>query len=216
VQLIGATIFYDDDPRLLHAALASLAPWCDRIVCVDGAYADYPGATARSCDAVRAEVKAIGAELIDNPDGTPWVDQAAKRSAYLRGSEGDWYVVLDADEVLTGGEALRYWIERFGKLYEWVHVALHEPGSATEARREPINVGYRVFRHLTGCRYVGEHTRLRDALGRGYAFASGEEEPNQYRTGGLIHGVAIEHYRERRSAERLARQAAYYRTRAHK
>lgn len=99
---------------MLPGCLESVAGQVDRLVVVDGAYADFPHEVPWSTDATREIARCYGAEVIECPGKTwerenvgtcervAWASQAAKRSAYLVGDEGDWYFMIDADERLVG------------------------------------------------------------------------------------------------------------------
>lgn len=92
---------------MLPGCLESLQGQVDRIVVVDGAYAQFPYEEPVSTDATREIALCYGAEWIDCPDdeeGYPraWRTQVEKRNAYLVGEEGDWYLIIDADNRLIG------------------------------------------------------------------------------------------------------------------
>lgn len=100
--MILACVNVYNEERMLPGCLDSIADQVDRIVVVDGRYAQFPGQGAVSTDSTVAIAEAFGAEVIGPPGGQPWPSQMAKRSAYLVGDEGDWYLRIDADERLVG------------------------------------------------------------------------------------------------------------------
>lgn len=102
-MLIGCVAAYEEE-ALLPGCLQSLGRQVERLVVVDGAYADFPHEAPWSRDATRAIAEAFGAEWI-GCGGLAWRDEVEKRNAYLVGEAGDWYVVLDADERMVGSLA---------------------------------------------------------------------------------------------------------------
>lgn len=100
--LIAAVIAYNEE-RMLPGCLQSVRDVVDRIVVVDGAYEHFPHPDGifGSTDATHAIADCYGAEWLPCPvDG--WPTQMEKRTAYLLGAEGDWYLHIDADERLMG------------------------------------------------------------------------------------------------------------------
>ena len=111
MRIVGLLSFYDEKPGWLAAAVASMAPFADHVVAVDGAYAAYPGGRARSpvgqseaiCDTARA--CQVGCTVYEPQ--TVWAGgEVAKRAFMFRLAEAittpdDWYFVLDADEVVS-------------------------------------------------------------------------------------------------------------------
>ena len=100
-MIIGCISAYNEE-QLLPGCLASLEGQVDRIVVADGRYKNFPGEGACSTDKTVAIARAFGAEVILPPNDEPWIDEPTKRSAYLVGKEGNWYLRIDADERLVG------------------------------------------------------------------------------------------------------------------
>lgn len=108
-MIIAGVIVYNEE-RMLPGCLASVEDQVDRMIVVDGAYARFPHPEGHpeSTDRTRAIAVAFGAEWVPCPstrsgcttDG--WATQMEKRTAYLIGEEGDWYLLIDADERLVG------------------------------------------------------------------------------------------------------------------
>lgn len=101
MTVIAAINAYNEQ-QLLPSCLASLEGKVNRIVVVDGRYENFPGSEAASTDKTVVIARAFGAEVILPPNNQPWPDQPTKRTAYLVGKEGDWYLRIDADERLIG------------------------------------------------------------------------------------------------------------------
>lgn len=97
--MIACVIAYNEED-LLPGCLDSLQGKVSRIVVVDGRYKDFPGEGGPSTDGTRdIALSYDNVSFIPSPDGA-WVNEITKRNAYLVGNEGDWYFVIDADEVL--------------------------------------------------------------------------------------------------------------------
>jgi hypothetical protein len=106
VTIIAAIIAFNEE-QLLPGCLESVQDQVDRMVVVDGAYARFPHEAPWSTDATREIAWCYGAEWVPVPRGTDgqpraWHTQMEKRTAYLVGEEGDWYLHIDADERLVG------------------------------------------------------------------------------------------------------------------
>lgn len=151
-MLIACVVAYNEG-RMLPGCLESVLTHggFERMVVVDGAYSAYPHEAPFSTDATEAIARVYGAEWIGcrlGDDGQPraWYDEVEKRSAYLVGQDGDWYVVLDADERLQGrlpnfedGQSYALLVKDWMALTSWC---------------------YRVFQHRGWMRYEGAHTAL--------------------------------------------------------
>lgn len=111
-MIVALISWYDERPSWLAAAVSSSARICDHVVCVDGAYENYPGARRASSSGqheaavLAAEADGVGLTL-HVPDGV-WVgDQVAKRAfmfdagRLVARSTDDWFLILDGDEVLV-------------------------------------------------------------------------------------------------------------------
>lgn len=110
--------WFDEAPEDLDRYVRALPVAADRLVAVDGGYARYPGATARSAKAEEAAIREAAKDIglpadIRIPDRV-WRGQLEKRSYMMAAAaEGsDWVLTLDADHILHGvREAIRHEIE---------------------------------------------------------------------------------------------------------
>lgn len=98
--------WYDEDPAILHRAVASLACIADRLVAVDGRWDLYPGASATSppeqAETIKNAARVAGIQLIID-QGKHWSGQVEKRNHMLQLAKGsDWVLPLDADWELEG------------------------------------------------------------------------------------------------------------------
>jgi len=163
MTIIAVVIVFNEE-RLLPGCLESVHERVERMVVVDGAYEHFPHEMPWSTDATREIAWCYGAEWIPCPvdvDGAPraWHTQVEKRTAYLVGEEGDWYLHVDADERLIGelperldGEHYAFQVHTRDMRLTWVP---------------------RLWQHRGRMRYEGAHNalwtderlmRLRDAV----------------------------------------------------
>lgn len=205
-----------NEERMIECALDSLCG-CNHFIIADGAYQDYPGAEHHlsTDDTLDKALELRPTAHTIEPD-TYWPDQAAKRTAMLRraddlANEGDWLIVIDADEELIGLNSIRYFLERIEddqvarKHVGWLDICI---------RRGPnrIYTGHRVFRWLPGLHYDGSHHVLLTADGRDHAPINNRVElKTEYRSAWLHWQTArIEHYKDKRDKGRLNTQGEYY------
>jgi len=144
-KTIACVIAYQEE-RMLPGCLESVAGQVDEIVVVDGAYARFPHEVPYSTDKTVEIALAYGARVIDCPEGKPWPNQVVKRTAYLVGEEGDWYLHIDADERLVGVLPVPQ---------NGMHYAFHIFSRGGVASWSP-----RLWQHRGRMRYVGAHNAL--------------------------------------------------------
>lgn len=113
MKIIGLLSWYDESPSWLASCVASIAPHIDHLVAVDGAYAHFPDARARServqAETIQATAEGLGIACTIHRPATYWVGgEVEKRDTMFRiaqayrESSDDWYWVIDADCVVTG------------------------------------------------------------------------------------------------------------------
>lgn len=96
-ELIACLIAYNE-ADLLPGCLDSLVGKADRIILVDGRIATFPGDGVGSDDSTVDIAKSYGIEVIQSDKA--WPDEITMRNQYLKGKDGDWYFMIDADETL--------------------------------------------------------------------------------------------------------------------
>lgn len=213
MKIIGCVNAYQD-AEMLKRSLPVLARLVDRLIVVDGAYADFPiyGGIPTSTDGTLDVARCWTDEIVWRP--TPWENEIEKRNAYLIGEPGDWYLVCDADEVLEGAI--------FGRAAEpscacdrcsrartraGAPVAEATPDGRDDwlvdlyrveqhDLRQPI---HRLFRHRPGIRYAGTH----HAVHVGADLVHPDRLP-------VVPGLAFRHLTAERPVERVERKGAYY------
>jgi hypothetical protein len=105
--------WFDEPPSWLSACVASASKLCQGVIAVDGAYAMYPGALRRptsgpeQAEAIVHTAQALAMSVTVHVPQTPWWgNETAKRTRMFElgaavATEGDWYLIMDADEVLS-------------------------------------------------------------------------------------------------------------------
>ncbi len=117
MRVVGLLSWYEENPGWLVECVASTARLCDHIIAVDGPYGSWPGAMKKpysgteQADAIlrTAAGLGIGCTLHQSRQvwwGGQWGGEVSKRDFMFRLGEQfttpeDWYLRIDADEVLT-------------------------------------------------------------------------------------------------------------------
>ena len=97
-------IVFNNEPTI-SKSLKSILPYVEKIVAVDGAYANFPHKKPQSTDATKKIFfKLCGEKLIWVSWGEkPWLNQIVKRNEYVkRVPDGKWFIVIDGDKVIEG------------------------------------------------------------------------------------------------------------------
>lgn len=108
MKIIGLLSFFDESASWLASCVAGFGRFCDTIIAIDGAYALYPQARARSmpdqAEAILQAAEAVGAGCIVHRPNDVWFgNEVEKRNHTLAlaqaiGTPGeDWVCVFDAD-----------------------------------------------------------------------------------------------------------------------
>lgn len=110
-RVIVLMSWYEENPAWLAASVASCKDFAAHIVAVDGAYALYPQGRARSgseqAEAVRETCRGLGIGCTIHEPDHPWVGSEVEKRSFmfalgeLVAQPGDWFMILDADEVVT-------------------------------------------------------------------------------------------------------------------
>jgi len=166
-----------NDYSTLGLAVNSVKDYVDRIIVADGAYQLYyetmrqfqkdvePWSTDGSIEVLRAIPDIQGKlEVINCPSNECWENQCVKRTALLDAvPEGDWFIILDSDEMLYGDvePALRH-IRSSGCIAG--ATPMYTPG-LDAGQLWPIWHA-RVLLKLSGMNYSRKHWNLRDEHNR--------------------------------------------------
>jgi hypothetical protein len=174
MRIIGLISWYDEKPEWLAAAVASMAPFVDHVVAVDGAYMAFPGGKARSpagqAEAVREAARACKLGVTVHEPQERWGGgEVQKRSFLFRlaetvsRDENDWYFVLDADELVTDvGVDVRATLmdtgQDVGQVTLWEHRGHYDPDErpfvSDMVEQQPARRFVRAVRGLT---VLGNH-----------------------------------------------------------
>ena len=117
MKVIGLINWYEENPQWLSECVASAARLCDHLIAVDGPYASFPGALKKpfsgteQADAILRTAAGAGMGCTIHQSRQPWWGgkwggEVEKRDFMFKlGSQfttpEDWYLRIDADEVLT-------------------------------------------------------------------------------------------------------------------
>jgi glycosyltransferase involved in cell wall biosynthesis len=150
----------------LRAAMESAAPYVDFFVIVDGAYAKFPntGNNGASNDGTLELVKQLQVEwdkqiILVEAKG-PWENEMIKRTAYWDAlSDGDWALILDADERLAfGGNSLQV-IESVNEIRAFnAGVCIFKFNN--QKGEYHFATVTRIYRKLPGTHYAQTHAHL--------------------------------------------------------
>lgn len=150
---IVACVSVWDDRHALTRGAPRWVPYVDHVIVVDGPYRGMPLDRARTLG-WQGAAKALGLPpervryLAPDPNG--WVDQCAKRTAYLEAATpGDLLFIVDADELVTGAECL---LEPMPTGLDVGWVRIEYPQLYCRRYRQP-----RLIRARPGLRYGGRH-----------------------------------------------------------
>ena len=186
---------------MLKHSLPALRKLVDILVYVDGAYTKFRhyGDNPESTD----DSLALAQEYADRIVFTrkdrsglmlPWVDEIEKRNQYLIGDLGDYYFVVDADEVPVGIEAFDR--ELLRSKPDWF-VMLKRIGDNTK----PYGI-HRLFQHRHGIKYAGTH----------HAVHIGKNLIHPQKSGLTAYpGLTLNHLHLLRDTDRVERKGEYYR-----
>jgi hypothetical protein len=141
-------ITYQDDLGLLERTLRSIRPFVDRLIAIDGPFAKFPHDTVQSDNDHLEMLKRFADHVIVTQ--VPWKTEVCKRNQYLRGKDGDWYLVVDADEELVGNLDLTE------------YAATDQMGWKMWILQEGVQprLVLRLFRHFEGIHYEGAHNAI--------------------------------------------------------
>lgn len=113
MKVVALLSWYSESPAWLAETVASASKLCNHIIAVDGPYAAFPGALRQpysgteQADAIFHTASGAGMGCTIHTSREPWWDgEVAKRDFMFRigeqfTSKDDWYLRIDADEILT-------------------------------------------------------------------------------------------------------------------
>ena len=214
MKIIAMLSFYDEDPALVAACIASVTEvGATHLVAVDGAYRLFPDGRPvsawRTIDAV-SSCTSVGLGLLLYSPTVTWINnEVGKRSVMLGlamaiAEPGDWLMVVDSD----------YIFERY--------VNLHDLLSRVD--EDVVEVGFYDARHPDGLPLIYEASLIMRAVpglrmgDNHYTYISPSGRENTIlRAGGgdaasydATDTILVRHDVHQRDPERRARQTKYY------
>lgn len=199
---IVACVSVFNDIDMLAGCFESLAG-VDEIIVVDGAYADFPHESPFSTDGTLEWIKQrrkIDPRIRLIECERPWADEIEKRSAYFTGSEGDWYLQIDADERLVASAESISALKAYLKVTPF-DCLMFDMSVSLQAEKERY---VRLYRHQAGLRYEKTHYNVaRDGKSVYFDAIMNGRAP-------LYPGISLQHLRKERSQERKIERLAYY------
>jgi hypothetical protein len=210
VTILALLSWFDERPAQLARLVSSLAgAGVGHLVALDGAYALFPGAAARSPGVQARMLRRVAhAHGIDAtilvPDG-PWRGgEVEKRTALFAAAHRvavpgrDWLWVIDADEVVTAAGWVRDGLE--ATCLDVAEVLFGDADGVSPVRR--------LFRaHRGGIRVDGFHGRYVDGGGRVLWDASGRCAQVEAAS---LWDVRMRHVGGRRATDRTEKRMTYY------
>jgi hypothetical protein len=223
LRIIGLISWWDEKADWLGAAVASMAPFIDHVVAVDGAYAHYPGGKGQSptgqAEAIRETARAcrIGCSIHEPQER--WGGNEIEKRAFLfhagelvSQSQNDWYFILDGDELVTEvtcevRKVLMDSDHDVGRVTCWTNRDHLEPRERSFLSETTENYPIRKFcRAIPGLTVVENHYTYVTPDGR-YLMANSqihpEEQPEEL-------AIKVEHRNRARDLKRNADAKAYY------
>lgn len=211
--------FYDEPVTALITAISSLKlAGVDHLVALDGRYSMFPGEQAASDANQHAAIvmtcRELGVDLTLSVPTEPWEgNEPAKRTAlfalgWALADDGDWFLILDADTVITKwpGE-VRSLLERTESETAVVNV-LDTVALRINQRNMPPYFEYcGLFKAQPIT--VGPHHAMYSRAD-GQALWAGNGEPSPVPALDLTKRVLIEHRPDSRPVERQQAKVTYY------
>lgn len=173
MKLCALLSWFDEEPRHLAEMVASLPlAGVDTLIALDGAYALYPNAKARSpqhnYDTLHAACKTHGIDLDIVTPTKPWKGNEIEKRTHLfhlaeqHTTPDDWYLIIDADEEITKAPAdLLLQLEQTPLNVGEATFTEPNPNGKTQTIQIPI-----LFRATRGITVQGNHFTYRTPDGK--------------------------------------------------
>lgn len=223
-RVVALLSWFEEHEGALAACVASLGGAVDHVVAVDGAYALYPGGRAKSgahqAEAIRETARALKMGCTIFEPQTVWRGNEVEKRSYMfrlaetLTTEDDWYMVIDADELVTdwGGVNVKARLDETDKDVAQVTLWNRRPHLPAEGpppffnpleQQEPLRM---FFRAIRGLHVSGMHFHYKCPDGR-FLWADGAveiAEPEQ------LLDVRVEHRSLSRDPTRRQDSQEYY------
>jgi hypothetical protein len=224
VNLLGLLCWYDEPIENLGSSILGMSrAGVDHMICVDGAYALYPDAKPTSHVSQYGEIqlacRALGMRCTIHSPAGPWQgNEVEKRTFHFRlanalAEPGDWFFVMDADQVVIDApsdlkDRLADTDLDAAETSFIDTVALRTNDPSWPARFEIRNLfrAQDIRCSTNHCTYVTSDGRL--LWGWEWAVDNGGERPLEPCLD--VTDLVIEHHPDQRPAERQRAKLAYY------
>lgn len=216
MRIIGLLSWYEEPAPWLAECVASMAKLCDHVVAVDGPYALFPGAVRKpasggeQAETIQRVAAGVGLGCtVHIPRHPWWGNEVAKRDHMFRlgmtvAEPGDWFLRIDADEVLTQVPAdTRAALE--ATELDVANVVMWERGE--EDSQHPLRV---LFRALPGIGVQQAHYVVTAPGPAGVRVLAGHEIRHRIEPAETLWDVRLEHRTGQRSVARRAQKDRYY------
>ena len=216
MRVIGLLSWYEEPAPWLAECVASAAKLCDHLIAVDGPYALFPGAVRKPASGgEQAEViarTAAGAGMgctVHVPRQPWWGNEVAKRDFMFRlgstmAESGDWFLRIDADEVLT---------QVPGDARTLLDATRLDVAEVTMWERDDMDSQFplrALFRALPGIGIQQAHYVVTAPGGDGMRVLCGNEVVHRAEPAEALWDVRMEHRTRQRSALRRRLKDDYY------
>lgn len=225
-RVVGLLNWYEESPAWLAECVASAARLCDHIIAVDGPYASFPGAQQKpysgteQADAIIHTAAGAGIGVTVHAPGHPWWGgEVQKRDTMFRLGElcaADWFLRIDADEVLTSVPAdTRHRLATTE--YDVAELTLWERDisqkAATVVETGDYESGLRCFfRAIPGIRIEQAHYVVTVPDGGGRRVLCGDARVHRLEPAEPLRDVRLEHRKQLRTLARQRFKRDYYDT----
>lgn len=235
MKVIALLAFYDEQPAMLAACVASVAKLCDHIVASDGGYFLFPGADRHSGieahDVITQTAYAAGIGCTIHAPATIWYgNEVEKRNHLVQlgmtvAEPGvDWFLRIDADELVTDVPGdfrarLEATEEDAGGVTLWWRSHLQGTGASDEMIRDFDSGGQDnmrfLLRALPGLRVEGAHNFYLAEKNGGTVVLYGRRDMHDEVPLADFHDVRLEHRHNHRSHDRNMRAQEFNMRRDH-
>jgi hypothetical protein len=218
VRIIGLLSWYEEPASWLAECVASAASVCDHLIAVDGPYALFPGATRKpasgseQADVIAHTAAGAGMGCTIHTSRQPWWgNEVEKRDFMFRlgmtfaKSSEDWFLRIDADEVLMANRKDVRLTLTETKL-DVAEVMLWDRGE--QDTQTPLRV---LFRALPGIGVQQAHYVVTaPAAGGGTKVLAGNHVAHSVEPAEALWDARLEHRTKNRSPQRKELKSDYY------
>ncbi len=150
--LLSACLIVKNEERFLPACLQSLQSIADEIIVVD----------TGSTDQTPAIAERFGAKVLH----FPWCnDFAAARNFSLQHAQGEWILIIDADEQVINPEVVRPFLQQLSPQIGGVFVQLLSVAPVQSGSKQHVNYLVRIVRNHPDIRFEGViHEQISPAI----------------------------------------------------